>query len=55
MKPMGRARYNDKTGGKHHIRLFGKFRAWWLDVIEPNKNRERLLVRKEIQEQINDR
>ena len=41
MKPMGRKYYNDKTGGKHHIKVSGKFMAWWTDICEPNKRKER--------------
>lgn len=32
MKPLGRKYYKNKTCGKHHIRVNGKFMCWWQDV-----------------------
>jgi hypothetical protein len=41
MQPLGRKHYKDSTGGKHHIRVNGKYDAWWLDIIPANKKGER--------------
>jgi len=48
MKPMGRKYYKDKTGSKHHKRVYGKFHAWWLDVCTPNKKAARQQAKKEL-------
>lgn len=48
MKPMGRRFYKDKTGGKHHIKIKGKYHAWWLNVCEPCKKRDRQDAKREI-------
>lgn len=57
MKPLGRKYYKDKTGGKHHVKIMGKFQAWWIDVCTPNKKAERQLVKnyiaREIYEEMN--
>lgn len=51
MKPLGRKYYKDKTGGKHHVNVRGKFLCWWDTLIEPKKAVERERVRKEIEEE----
>jgi hypothetical protein len=53
MKPMGRRFYKD-TKGKHGLRLFGKFSAWWTSVVEPNKTKEKEQVKKDIQKEKED-
>lgn len=53
MKPMGRRFYKD-TKGKHGLRLFGKFSAWWSTMIEPNKTKEKEQVKKDIQKEMSD-
>lgn len=40
MQPMGRKYYKNKDS-KHYIRIDGKYHAWWSDVCEPNKKKER--------------
>ena len=52
MKPLGRKYYKDKTGGKHHVRIGGKFRAWWIDVCSPNKKADRQNAKREIAEEL---
>ena len=54
MKPMGRRAYNNKSGGKHHVKIEGKFSAWWTDMISPNKTREKLLAKKLMEKEIED-
>jgi len=48
MKPMGRKHYKDKTGGKHHIRIKGKFIAWWEGVCTPSKTKEKQQAKRDI-------
>lgn len=54
MKPLGRKHYKGKTGGKHHVRINGKFSAWWLDVCEPNKTADKEYAKKSIQNDIDE-
>jgi len=49
---MGRKFYKDKTGGKHHVRFYGKFFAWWTDICEPNKKAERQAAKAEINQNL---
>jgi len=50
MRPLGRKFYKNKTGGKHHVKINGKYHAWWLDVIDASRKRSRQEVKKEIKE-----
>uniref|UniRef100_A0AB39AJY7 Uncharacterized protein n=1 Tax=Vibrio phage P018-4 TaxID=3229728 RepID=A0AB39AJY7_9CAUD len=50
MKPLGRKYYKDKSGGKHHIRVDGKYECWWDEVCQPNKALEKRRVQQEIGE-----
>lgn len=52
MRPLGRKFYQNKTGSKHHIKVNGKFIAWWTDVCTPNKTREKQDSKKEIQNEL---
>lgn len=49
---MGRRYYKVKSGGKHHVKIEGKFHAWWLDVCIPNKTREKRQARLEIKKEL---
>lgn len=49
MKPLGRKYYKNKTGGKHHIRVNGKFMCWWQDVCQPSKSLESRIEKEEIE------
>lgn len=49
MKPMGRKYFKDKTGGKHHVKIKGKYSAWWTDVCTPNKTAEKRKAKKEVE------
>lgn len=49
MKPQGRKFFKDKTGSKHHVRVKGKFMAWWTDVCTPNKTKEKREAKKQIE------
>jgi hypothetical protein len=54
MKPMGRKYFRNKTGSKHHVKIRGKFAAWWTDVCTPSKKRERQQVKSDIAKEIDD-
>ena len=49
MKPMGRKFYKNKKGGKHHVKIKGKFMAWWEDVCQPSKTKEKREAKKQIE------
>ena len=51
MKPQGRRYFKSKTA-KHHVKIKGKFIAWWEDVCTPNKTREKQAVKKEIKSEL---
>lgn len=53
MQPMGRKYFKHK-GSKHHVRIKGKFFAWWLDVCTPNKRRDKEDAKKQIKQDINN-
>lgn len=52
MKPLGRKHFKDKTGGKHHVKIKGKFMAWWVDVCTPNKKADRQKSKRNIKKEI---
>jgi hypothetical protein len=49
---MGRKYYKDNTGAKHHVKINGKFQAWWTDICTPSKKAERQKVKKDIEKEI---
>lgn len=51
MKPLGRKYYKDKTGGKHSLRIDGKYHCWWGDVCTPSKALEVRNAKQEIMEE----
>lgn len=48
MKPLGRKYFHNKTGAKHHVKINGKYHAWWTDICEPNKTAARRKAKEEI-------
>jgi len=40
MKPLGRKHFKS-TFAKHHVKIKGKYKAWWEDVCTPNKKASR--------------
>jgi hypothetical protein len=52
MKPLGRKYFTCKAGSKHHVRINGKYDAWWLDVCEPNKKADRQKAKKDCKEEV---
>lgn len=51
MKPLGRQHYKDKTGGKHHIKINGKYHVWWTDICQPSKKRDRFSAKQSIKDE----
>ncbi len=52
MRPLGRKFYLDKTGGKRHLKVNGKYIAWWTVICTPNKTREKQDSKKEIKNEL---
>lgn len=54
MQPLGVKRYKDKYGGKHHVRVNGKFLAWWTDICTPNKRLDTRRYKKDIDSELQE-